>query len=107
VPSGPAGTRAWRRLNPDKEAARNDARRVPPRERICVECGAIFLGRPNRTTCSAGCRREHKRRIDGRRYHAAARQAFDEYRTRVEASNAELRDADRAWRARMARGPIR
>jgi hypothetical protein len=56
--------REHRAANPEKYAAYNVARRVLPRRLECSECGGEFYGRKDRRTCSDGCRRARKARMD-------------------------------------------
>jgi len=58
--------KAWREANREYIAAYNEARRTPPTPLECSECGAAFLGRPDRKTCSPECRRRWKARNDRR-----------------------------------------
>ena len=58
----------------------------------CENCGAVFLGRPNRRTCSIGCRRsleyarrEWERRAVIVRYYE--RNAHSEYLTKKQRAN--------------------
>jgi hypothetical protein len=72
-------TRRWRKANPEKQAAYNKSRRVPPSQLTCVECGASFEGRRGKLLCSRKCKdvryarthpdelREKQRRKDARR----------------------------------------
>lgn len=59
--------RQWRLAHPENVAAYqaryNAKRRVQPVERVCVECGEKFLGRPNRIVCSARCKDRRFRRL--------------------------------------------
>jgi hypothetical protein len=71
VPSGVAGrcrscrgqyVRQWRERNPEAVAAYNEARRLGPRERKCIECSIVFLAGkrgPAATRC-INCRRARK-----------------------------------------------
>jgi hypothetical protein len=52
----------WRERNPEAVAAYNEARRLDPRKRKCIECSIVFLaGRrgPAATRC-INCRRARK-----------------------------------------------
>jgi hypothetical protein len=51
-----AANREWRERNPGHADAYNAARRVPPVELACVECGKAFEGRKGRLVCSRRCK---------------------------------------------------
>jgi hypothetical protein len=48
--------REWRQRHPDAVREYNERRRIPPTEKRCTECRAIFLGRKDRLVCSRRCR---------------------------------------------------
>lgn len=78
-----SATREWRDRNREAIDAYNRARRIPPAELTCVECGVTFEGRRNRLVCSRGCKdaryakfhpeqaqekaRRHQRRVRAKR----------------------------------------
>jgi hypothetical protein len=56
--------RAWREQNRERVDARNAARRKPPAERACVECGEMFVAvRADRVICSRRCKDRRYRRL--------------------------------------------
>jgi hypothetical protein len=48
--------REWRRKNPDRVAAYNEARRIPPSQPVCVECGERFEGQRGPARVFAACK---------------------------------------------------
>jgi len=66
-----AAAKEWREAHPETVDRYNRERREryadthgEARQHICTECGAEFTGRADRKTCSPGCRRQRKARMD-------------------------------------------
>jgi hypothetical protein len=56
-------TRQWHEDNPEAVRAFNKARRIPPAQLTCVECGKGFEGRKDTLTCSRRCKDKRYARL--------------------------------------------
>ncbi len=79
TPPGSSGL-AWRAANPERVAAYNEGRRLPPSSpRPCPECGEMFQGRATRLLCGQRrCRDARYKRLHPAEY--AAKRARKERR---------------------------
>lgn len=94
VPSGSAA--AWRRANPARVAAYNEARRQPKEQRTCEQCGSSFVtGRKATRWCSHACGSAFRWQANKTAAEAASREAYQVNR-RV------LLRAEAAWLLRAA-----
>ena len=73
--------REWRAESPERVKAYAEARRIPPSQLACSECGTSFEGRKDRLICSRRCKdarysrqRPETWRAKRRRYQARRRE---------------------------------
>ena len=94
--------REWRRRNPEAVARYNRARRTPPTELACVECGENFAGRKDRLLCGRRrCKDARYRRLHPDAYRAKQRRKAQ--RRKTTRSSVRARGTKRFRRALAAR----